>query len=510
MFNNYFIPVIFIFFLTEIIVMEFFLRKRQDWLLEKEIKELSDKSGVSENTFNIYYFGSSTMVGVPYDPALSIPKLVSFMLGDSMLNRAVCYVNLGKCAINFHYNLTRLRVVLKNKNIFYPSLCIFYGGHNEYLRYTKEYAKEIFNNIFLAFLYEYSFLARKIINRLVPSSKVRRFELGERSLFDQPLFEQKKYKEVISRYKLGVAGAESLLRKYKVVGIFSTLASNISDFEPNRSVFSGTSAQRDELKNLMELAKKELDFNNFSKAAELYSMALSLCSNFAEAHYQLGKCYQKQNNFSVAKQAFKKAVDFDAMPVRAVSGQNDFLRSLLNKEHVFVVDSEDHLTNNSADGLVGYDLMIDGNHPNIKGYILISQLIADKILEIFQERKSLNLVSEDEAKKLFGLCSVNLSKAYNYTGLWMLRFATWRYDYSDRLNKAKEYFLKAMSIDGQSFWPYLGLGLCNYVFNDVKKAQEYISQAEAINSLEVNNYLNDYWNKQVIKRSMQHQLISHE
>ncbi|MBI4981618.1 MAG: tetratricopeptide repeat protein [Candidatus Omnitrophica bacterium] len=505
MLNNYLVIVILILFLVEIMIIEFFLRKRQDWLLEKEIKELSDKSGVSKSTFNIYYFGSSTMVGVPYDPALSIPKLVSFMLNESMLNRGICYVNLGKCAADFNYNLTRLRIILKKKKCFYPNLCVFYGGHNEYLKYTREYARDIISSSFLAVLYEHSYLARKIINRLIPNSKIRRFELEERNLFDRPLFEQKKYRDVISRYKLGVKSAGSLLRKHKVAGIFSTLAANFSDFEPNRSVSSAGQANKKMLKSLMEQAKGEFDLEHFDLAAELYLKAISLSEDFAEAHYQLGKCYQRQNNATAALEEYRKAIDLDAMPVRAVSGQNYFLKSLPNKEFVFVVDSEEYLRKNSAFGIVGYDLMIDGNHPNINGYLLISQLISAKILEIFKEKKKLRLISEDDVKTLCDLCHANLSKAYNYTGLWMLRFSTWRYDSIGRINKAKDYFLEAMSIDAKSFWPYLGLGLCHYVCNDVKKAQEYISQAEAINSSEVNSYLNDYWNRQVIKRAKQQQ-----
>jgi len=96
---------------------------------------LVSENKISDKTFNIYYFGGSTMVGEPYTDLVSIPKLVSYMLDFKVLNKDIRYINMAEGGKDFQYTLDKLKFVLKHKNIFYPSLCVIYSGHNEFLKY---------------------------------------------------------------------------------------------------------------------------------------------------------------------------------------------------------------------------------------------------------------------------------------------------------------------------------------------------------------------------------------
>jgi len=53
------------------------------------------------------------------------------------------------------------------------------------------------------------------------------------------------------------------------------------------------------------------------------------------------------------------------MPIRALSEQNRFIQNLNKLDGVFVVDVVKALRERDQNGLIGYNLMSDGHHPNL-------------------------------------------------------------------------------------------------------------------------------------------------
>ncbi|MCX5668009.1 MAG: tetratricopeptide repeat protein [Candidatus Omnitrophica bacterium] len=457
---------------------------------------------VSDKTFNIYYFGGSTMVGEPYNDSLSIPKLVSYMLDHKVLDKDIRHINTAACGQDFQDALEKLRSVLKKKDIYYPSLCVIYSGHNEFLRYHEVYGFASLRcnyNYAIELITKYSFLATAIVNRLIP--KRYRLEIDERKFFDHPPYAISDNRGTIDRYGAEIAEAIKLLRKYNVPCIISTVAGNYSAFEPNRSVFRGNDKDKIEFKRLMDSGNKAQLRGMFAEAITYYLKALSLCDSFAETHYRLGKCYKMLGDHEKAWQEYQKAIDDDGMPVRATGAQNNFIKAIPEDNVIFTVDAVKYLRENAKDGIIGLNLMIDDAHPNLNGYILISQLIAEKIKQIFNETRQIRSLSEDEAKDKFSIDRAKMFEVHISRGRLFAKLSTWRYDPAERLDMAESHFSRAMAIDSSLYDPYFGLAICSFLRKNTSQAEKYLSQARAIGPEEVNENLKDFYIKQIIKRA---------
>lgn len=456
---------------------------------------------ISDKTFNIYYFGDSTMVGYPYAYSLSIPKIVSYMLDYKVRDKDIHYINMAECGEDFQYALERLKLVLKKKDINNPSLCVIYSRHNEFLKYHDMYGFGYLrsnNNQIIEYITKYSHLARAIVNRIVPKYHL---EIDERKFFDYPPYAISNNQGTIDRYKAEIIEAIELLHKYNVPCVISTVAGNYADWEPNRSVFRGNDADKVEFKQLMDSGNKAQIREMFAEAIAYYLKALSLCDSFAETHYRLGKCYEILGDYEKTWQEYQKAVNDDGLPIRATEEQNNFIKTIPEDNIMFTVDAVKYLRENTGHGIIGFNLMIDGHHPNIKGYILISQLIAEKIKQIFHETKQIRLLSEEETKDKFSIDQSKMFEIYISCGRWIARISTWRYDPAERLNLAELYFSRAMAINRSRYEPYLGLAMCSFLRKNTFQAEKYLSQARAINTKEVNKYLKEFWINQIIKRA---------
>jgi tetratricopeptide (TPR) repeat protein len=489
--------------------LECILRVRDAWLarnnnIESKLKASISNKRISDKTFNIYYFGGSTMVGEPYAPSLSIPRLVNYMLDNKVRDKEIRFVNIAQSGVDLKYNFDRLKMILAKKDVFHPSLCIIYSGHNEFLKYHRSYygfGRQRINSGIIRFINNHSSIGRRIIARIASRMDIYRLEIDERRLFDQPLCERTEYKNTVEIYKAEIIDAIELSHKYGVPIIISTVTGNYADWEPNRSIWYEDDTYKEQYNKLIDKAKEAQSRKEVGKAIECYLEALSFCEDFAETHYSLGKCYEMQKDYVKAWEEYKKAIDYDGMPIRAIEAQNDFIRKLREDNIAFTVDTIEYLKKNSEHGLIGFNLMIDDCHPNMTGYILISRLIAEKIKKIFDEPNGIRLINKEEARQVFNIDNPKMFDVCIKSAGMFTKLATWRYDSSERLRIAEKYFLDAMAIDASRCEPYLGLAICSFLHKDTKKAEAYLFQAETINHRVTDAYLKRFWIKQIINRA---------
>jgi len=484
--------------LLTFLLLEFMLRA----YYSAEKARLSVLNELPDDTFNIYYFGDSTMVGEPYYNSFSIPDLVGYMLDYKVQDKDIRYINMAEYGRDFKFSLDRLKQVLKKKGITRPSLCIIYSAHDEFLKYHAGYGFGNYRSNYsqtMEYITEYSYLAREIVNRGLP--KLYSLEIDERNFFDHFPRGTDGNKKVIDKYKAEITESVKLLHKYNVPCIISTVAGNYADWEPNRSVFCGNDADKVKFEQLMDDGYKAQNQGMPVEAMTCYLKALILCDSFAETHYRLGKCYEATGNYEKAWQEYQKAVDSDGMPIRAQGEQNNFIKSILEDNIVFTIDAVQYLRENAEHGIIGFNLMIDGHHPNLKGYILISRLIADKIKQIFHETKQIRPLSEKEAEDEFSIDQSRMFEIYISRGRWFARIATWHYDPSERLKLAELYFSRAAAIDSFRYEPYLGLAMCSFLRKDTPHAEKYLDQARAINPEKTDKYLKEFWINKIIKRA---------
>ena len=341
--------------------------------------------GVTDKTFNIYFLGESTMWGVPYGPELSIPNLVEYRLGQTLGGRPVRIINLASAAKDVAYVRYAFDLLMKEKNTFHPSLIVIYSGHNEFLKFhpsEPDYQTPIFK-----WLIQRSEIARELLT-VICRSKGEILEIDNRDFFDRSIFpfDKNGYQKVIDQYHRHFLHMIDLSEKNKVPLVISTLVSNYSSWEPNRSIFCHSSAaekQKEQFEQLFRDGLAAEKQNDDQTALSAYQKAISICDRFSEAYFREGITYKRLHDYESAWTAFQKAIDYDGMPIRGVSAQNDFLLSLERFDHVYVVNSLKYLRESKEDGLLDERLIIDGIHPNLNGYLLISEAISKEISSLF-------------------------------------------------------------------------------------------------------------------------------
>ena len=464
---------------------------------DREPIGLIEHANIADDAFNIYYFGGSTMKGAPYAPQMTIPKIVDYMHGHTIKGRPIRSINIATSGKDLQYNLRQIRTIASRKHTYHPSLFVIYSGHNEFLRFHEAFGfRTSFE--FVEWLSRRSLLIKKVAERL----QIYKVEVYERQLFDEPLFDQKHYDNVIMAYRQHLEEIVTLLRDKDIPFIISTVAGNYSDWQPNRSICHLAQDGKDKFEHLMERGRGAEERLRYTEAIMFYQQALQLCERFAETHYRLGKVYEAMKKYEEALEQYHKAVDYDGMPIRAVSVQNDFIRRLDEDNLVGTADAVKALQEQTSNGLVGFNLMIDGHHPNQRGYVIIGGLIARKIKDMFGlNGKQLNNIGRDEAGELFHIDQEKRLDMYISTGRWLVRLSTWRYDPVERLKRAEEYFREAMKLDQGRYEPYLGLAMVSVLRNMTHEARRYLSKAESIDAQKVDRYLSQYWIRSIMRHA---------
>lgn len=470
-----------------------------DEQIGKKLDELMKTREVSSTTFNIYYFGESTMKGAPYDDA--IPILTSLDLGGSVGDQAIRWINAAQHGHNSRQVLERVRWVTEHKDIYHPTLFIIYSGHDEFLEYGEAWGFT-FNKHYqwiVDWLIEHSIIARL----WAETFQMYKLEIDERSLFDVPVVTGDKHDEILADYQRNMRTMAESASQHGIPVIFSTVAGNYSDFEPNRSVCTpGDDDSKKQAARLLSLAKEHLAEKQFEMAKEEFFGVIGVCGSFADAFFRIGKVYEQMGSYDDAWDFYLKAVEHDGMPIRAFVSQNDDILSLEDGRGVYAVDAVDALRKQDDTGLIGYNFMSDGHHPNLKGYAVIAGLLSGKIREIFLENEThVSTINEDVARKAL-LPRLDMEfDSLIANASWLLRLSTWTSDPDERLEKAEAYISEALSLIPNNPYGYLNLAIISYLKKDVVQAEHYLQIARSINAEETRKFLKTPWIAQVVLRA---------
>jgi Tfp pilus assembly protein PilF len=473
------------------------------WALKEESDYVSNikKAQIKPDNFNIYYFGESTMKGEPYLDI--IPKLVERLLNGKINGKKIFWVNLGEYGSDVAYVKELIDRLFKYKDLTYPSMIVIYSGNNEFLHFGSELgfsAAKKYANI-TNWIIQKSYIAKLLVQQM----KLYKLDIDDRSFFDKPGFSQEQFDYTISNYEQKLSEISKIASSNNIPIIISTVVGNFSDFEPNRSVFCADNSKQYEFKQAMDTGMELVKNSNYQKALDEYQKAISICDKFAETHYRMGKIYQALGDFQKAEEEFTLASDLDKLPMRVLSSQNEYIRSLNLNNNTFIVDAHNELKKLTENGLIGYNLMSDGHHPNIRGYELISNLIAKQIFDIFPQNTSLSSVPEEYIHQEFLNDSGELFSQNTSRAEWLIRVATWRYDPKERTDKASEYLDQAEKIIPKTTTVNLDRMLIYYLRKDNKKAWGYYNKALLIDSKKVREFVSEPWIEQVILRAKANQ-----
>lgn len=362
-----------------------------------------------ENGIRIFVQGGSTAAGFPFGYGASIAGMLDYRLKQSFPDRPVEVVNTALSAVN-SFTLLDFSDEIIAQN---PDAILIYAGHNEYLGILGIGSAYTTANSYVAtdlFLKLRHFRTFQLFQNLFSHTphfqksfdKKNAFKNEHSRTFMSKVAKQKNIKYGSDIYEQGLKqfsnNMNRLIEKYQRAGIpvfISTIASNIKDLPP----FSSQKLPE----NILTANKESiLALNSQAINTKQIQQLESISSRYkiADLDYKLGQYFYKHKNFISSKKHFIAARDEDLLRFRAPSAINQIIRKLAKKKNVNLVDSNFALEQQSPNGIIGNNVMLEHLHPNIKGYFIIADsfyraLEKSHILGNFQNSVSTQQASQE-------------------------------------------------------------------------------------------------------------------
>ncbi|RMD87525.1 MAG: tetratricopeptide repeat protein, partial [Candidatus Dadabacteria bacterium] len=333
-------------------------------------------ANTDNRSFHIILAGGSIAVGEPYDPKINLAKIVSYIYkkGGYKGNFKITL------AAKKGYSLDRLMPIIKSALSKRPDAFILIAGTNEFLGTfgsngeCTEASEWIYRHLRFSALY--NFLHYRIERYRI----TKRPDHRKRRLFDSPIVCKDEWEYILSRYKHHLEGLASFLKANMIPSIFIFPASNLKDFDPNRSIYRGKEKDIQLFKKHISCAKRLMAERRYKEAEMHLNRALAIDGRFSEALYAMGEAEMALGRERLALEYFLKAKNEDGFPWRAIEKEKKIMASVARRYGVFFLDSEKAFISASRGFPIGDDYFYDAHHPRIRGYIIMALRAGEALL----------------------------------------------------------------------------------------------------------------------------------
>jgi tetratricopeptide (TPR) repeat protein len=338
-----------------------------------------------KGAFRIFCLGESTTIGYPYWYNGAFPSFLRDRLKAVFPNRLLEVINLGITATNSYTVLD----ISKDLMDYKPDLLIVYDGHNEfygmlgtasneriasarwitllYLRMIHFRTFQLVKNIYDDML---NLLGKSPINYANHETLMEQVAEGENIPYGS-----RAYNIGYTVFQENLRDLSDLCRDHSIPLILGTQASNIRDQFPFVSNNSpGISEQQ---RNQFErLYKKGVEFQakgSLDSAIACFRSGIAVDSLYADIHYRLAQCLEKEDKKKEAYPEYILARDYDELRFRTDSKFDGLIRAMADHKHVFVADIDALFKSLSQDSLIGHNLILEHVHPNSRGNFYIAE-----------------------------------------------------------------------------------------------------------------------------------------
>jgi lysophospholipase L1-like esterase len=388
--------------------------------------------------FDLIGAGESTMNGFPFEPHVSIPKLVAKMLGGQVDGRPIVVSNLARDGHPIFAQAAILAQSVACRDAKNPGAVIIYAGHNEGDLRGGSDAPGAWRPGLFERLARHSFVLRALQLQLVTMRFIRR-------------------PRGALAYEYFLERAIETARAAGLVPIVATVAGNVSGVEPNLD-----SVDTYQVEQAMATVQEQEDRGDcaaieescISEAKAGHRLAPLLC-------YRAGKCHQAAGDIARAGDLYQQALDLDPRTVfgRATRAQNAVVRRLAAAHEIPVADAVTLMAQVSPSGLLGNDVFGDGQHPNLEGMLLIARAYADAIAAAFSTTAPRRLLTPWEARAELGITPQVEARSHVLSASWLIASAAHHPWPHDRLRLAEQHLRSALDVAPDDFTAWFDLAV---------------------------------------------------
>jgi tetratricopeptide (TPR) repeat protein len=193
-----------------------------------------------------------------------------------------------------------------------------------------------------------------------------------------PLMEQ-----VYRNYERNLRDTIAAGQKAGASVIVATTATNLEDCAPFGSQHR-ENLNEEELRSWSALVQQGGDLEaagSYADALRQYQAAARIDDQYGELEFRIARAFKKLGDSKSAKEHFVRARDMDTLRFRADTRINDINRSVPAAVGAGLVDTEKILSDASADGVIGADLIYEHVHLTPSASYLLAKAIFEKMAE---------------------------------------------------------------------------------------------------------------------------------
>ena len=338
-----------------------------------------------ENSFRVFVLGGSTVQGRPWSVQTSFGSWLQLALQAAAPDTDWEVINCG----GISYAGYRLVPIMREVLAYDPDLFIICTGHNEFLedrtygRLKRTPKPLIRAHQTLLNLRTYTLAHRFIESRRKGAARANLpAEVQARLDYQDGLASYHRDDAwragVLAHFSHNLQTMVQTAKQAKVPVVLMRPAANIKDCSPFKSEFDAARSPAEQLwtEALLQQAK-ETRWAEVEAKLRLLAEAAAIDPRHAQVCYLTGKCYEQMGRLTEAKRWFERARQEDICPLRIPTPLAEVITSTAKRHNTAYVDIEQLIQQQTDDGIIGNEWLVDHVHPTIAGH----QLIANALLE---------------------------------------------------------------------------------------------------------------------------------
>ncbi len=348
-----------------------------------------------QGTFRIFVLGESAAMGDP-DPAYGFSRYLEVMLREHFPSMRFEVVNTGSVAINSHVLLPIAKGLAK----FRPDVFIIYSGNNEVVGPYGPGTALTSSAMSLPVIRSSIFIRSTRTGQLLTRIGAQKREWGGMEMFldKQVRATSPLLRSTYDNFERNLRDTVAVAQSSGARVIISTVSTNLKDCGPFASLHREDLRQED-LRSWLTLVQQGSDLENsrsYAEALKAYLAAINIDGQYAELEFRIARCLWMLGNYPAAKEHFLRARDLDTLRFRADSSINDINRSVASSSSgVELVDAEEIFSKESANGIIGSELVYEHVHMTPLGNYLLARAMFLEIVSKFPTDTSHSLREAD-------------------------------------------------------------------------------------------------------------------
>ncbi len=333
-----------------------------------------------------------------------------------------------------------------------PNMVIIYSGHNEFTaRFEEEregWLDEEPGNRWIRPVYRASLnspfcrLAYETIskNRLDVGPSMH----GRHTLIDSPQCSAAEAEEIGRDFEARLEAITAYCEQIGAVPVLIIPPANEADYEPSRSSLPAHVSQEE--RTMLERECRAVRAGKASDAlvtADRYRKILDRHPGFAEAHFRLARLEEAAGRPAAAAEHYLAALENDGLPVRCPARlRAAYDRVAARHERSVLIDGRVELAAASPRHLLDDHVIQDTHHPTLLGQTALAEAVLRELARknvLGSSFRAASPFDADDSARHFGMDAEKWATMCDRTSEHYRRVAGYRYDPTERLEKARRY-----------------------------------------------------------------------